>query len=34
MLEAANRSSRSINADYIKAIVVLRDELGPTCSSS
>src|SRR2546421_2504699 len=29
MLEAANRSSRSINADYIKAIVVMRDELGP-----
>jgi len=28
MLEAANRSSRSINADYIKAVVVLRDELG------
>jgi nitroreductase len=27
MLEAANRSSRSINADYIKAVVVLRDEL-------
>ncbi|HEY4409093.1 MAG TPA: nitroreductase family protein [Acidimicrobiia bacterium] len=29
MLEAANRSSRSINADYIKAVVVLRDELEP-----
>lgn len=29
MLEAANRSSRSINADYIKAVVVLRDELDP-----
>jgi nitroreductase len=29
MLEAANRSSRSINADYIKAIVVMRDELSP-----
>ena len=27
MLEAANRSSRSINADYIKAVVVTRDEL-------
>lgn len=30
MLEAANRASRSINADYIKAIVVLRDELEPS----
>ena len=29
MLEAANRSSRSINADYIKAVVVTRDELDP-----
>ena len=29
MLEAANRSSRSINADYIKAVVVKRDELDP-----
>ena len=27
ILEAANRASRSINADYIKAIVVQRDEL-------
>jgi nitroreductase len=26
MLEAANRSSRSINADYIKAVVVKREE--------
>src|SRR2546425_12642135 len=29
MLEAANRSSRSINADYIKAVVVTRGELDP-----
>ncbi|MGH9008405.1 MAG: nitroreductase family protein, partial [Acidimicrobiia bacterium] len=29
ILEAANRASRSINADYIKAIVVQRDELEP-----
>ena len=29
MLEAANRSSRSINADYIKAVVVKRDEIDP-----
>src|SRR2546423_3073088 len=29
VLEAANRSSRSINADYIKAVVVTRDELDP-----
>jgi nitroreductase len=29
MLEAANRSSRSINADYIKAVVITRDELEP-----
>jgi nitroreductase len=29
MLEAANRSSRSVNADYLKAIVVKRDELSP-----
>ena len=29
MLEAANRSSRSINADYIKAVVITRDELDP-----
>src|SRR6266540_2816756 len=27
MLEAANRSSRSINADYPKAVVVNRDDL-------
>lgn len=27
ILEAANRSSRSMNADYVKAIVVQRDEL-------
>lgn len=30
ILEAANRASRSINADYIKAIVVQRDELEPS----
>jgi nitroreductase len=29
ILEAANRSSRSMNADYVKAIVVNRDELSP-----
>lgn len=29
MLEAANRASRSINADYIKAVVVKRDEIAP-----
>jgi len=29
ILEAANRASRSINADYIKAVVVQRDELEP-----
>ncbi|MGH9000282.1 MAG: nitroreductase family protein, partial [Acidimicrobiia bacterium] len=27
MLESANRSSRSINADYVKAVVVKRDEI-------
>jgi nitroreductase len=27
MLEAANRASRSVNADYIKAIVCYRDEI-------
>jgi nitroreductase len=29
ILEAANRSSRSVNADYAKAIVVKRDDLSP-----
>lgn len=28
MLEAANRSSRAVNADFVKAIVCYRDELG------
>lgn len=29
MLEAANRASRSINADYARALVLYRDELKP-----
>ncbi|MFN8203104.1 MAG: hypothetical protein U0S48_11090 [Solirubrobacteraceae bacterium] len=27
MLEAANRSSRAVNADFVKAVVVFRDDL-------
>jgi nitroreductase len=34
MLEAANRSSRSMNADYVKAIVVNRDDLTPELRDS
>jgi nitroreductase len=29
MLEAANRASRSVNADYAKAVVCYRDEMDP-----
>ena len=29
MLEAMNRSSRAVNADFVKAVVVYRDELEP-----
>ena len=29
MLEAMNRSSRAVNADFVKTIVVFRDELDP-----
>ena len=29
MLEAMNRSSRAVNADFVKAVVVYRDELDP-----
>lgn len=34
ILEAANRSSRSMNADYVKAIVVNRDDLSPELRDS
>ncbi|MGH8973143.1 MAG: nitroreductase family protein, partial [Acidimicrobiia bacterium] len=29
ILEAVNRSSRAVNADFCKAIVVYRDDLDP-----
>ena len=29
ILEAANRCSRSVNADYAKAVVCYRDEMDP-----
>ena len=29
MLEAMNRASRAVNADFVKAVVVYRDELDP-----
>ena len=34
ILEAANRSSRSMNADYVKAVVVNRDDLTPEMRDS
>src|SRR5258705_13872516 len=29
MLEAMNRASRAVNADFVKGVVVYRDELDP-----
>ena len=34
MLEAMNRSSRAVNADFVKCVVVYRDELDSTSSAT